>query len=104
MILRKEIENLKPLNGRGEKIKIFKNKKSFFLIDETYNSSPHTLKHSIINANKTLKNNQKLVFVIGDMLELGKFSEELHFKISETVKKVSPKLLVTIGSFSKIIS
>ena len=38
------------------------------------------------------------------MLELGKFSEELHFKISETIKKVSPKLLVTVGSFSKIIN
>ena len=102
---RKKIENLKPLKGRGEKIKIFKNKKKIiFLIDESYNSSPHTLKHSIINANKILKNNQKLVLVIGDMLELGKFSEELHLSISETVKKVSPKLLVTVGSFSKIIA
>ena len=98
------LENLKPLNGRGEKIKIFKNKKTFFLIDETYNSSPHTLKHSIINANKTLEHGQRLVLVIGDMLELGKFTKELHFKILETVKKVSPKLLVTVGSFSKIIT
>ena len=101
---KKSIESLKPLYGRGEKIKIFKNKKKFFLIDETYNSSPHTLKYAILNANQILKKNQKLVLVIGDMLELGKFSEELHFKISDIVKKVSPKLLVTIGSFSKIIS
>ena len=98
------IENLKPLNGRGEKLKIFKNKKNFFLIDETYNSSPNTLKHSIINANKTLKRGQKLVLVIGDMLELGKFTEELHLKILETIKKVSPKLIVTVGTFSKIIT
>ena len=38
------------------------------------------------------------------MLELGKFSEELHLSISETIKKVSPKLLVTVGSYSKIIN
>ena len=38
------------------------------------------------------------------MLELGKFSEELHLSISETVKNVSPKLLVTVGSFSKTIA
>ncbi len=101
---KKRIENLKPLDGRGEKIKIFKNKKSFFLIDETYNSSPRTLKNAIINANKFLKRNQKLVLVIGDMLELGKYSKELHFKIIEIVKKVAPKLLVTVGSFSKIIT
>ena len=38
------------------------------------------------------------------MLELGNFSKQLHLKILETVKKVSPKLLITIGSFSKIIT
>ena len=101
---KKTIESLKPLEGRGEKIKISKNNRSFFLIDETYNSSPHTLQHAIENANKILKNNQKLVLVIGDMLELGKFSEKLHLKILELIKKVSPKLLVTVGSFSKIIT
>ena len=101
---RKSIENLKPLKGRGEKKRIFKHNKTFFLIDESYNSSPYTLKNSIVNANKILKNNQKLVLVIGDMLELGKFSEELHLSISETIKKVSPKLLVTVGSYSKIIN
>ena len=41
---KKRIENLNPLEGRGQKIKILKNSKKFFLIDETYNSSPHTLK------------------------------------------------------------
>ena len=38
------------------------------------------------------------------MLELGKFSEKLHLKILKLIKKVSPKLLVTVGSFSKIIT
>jgi len=101
---KKTIENLKPLDGRGEKIKILKKEKSFFLIDESYNSSPHTLKHAIMNANKILESNQKLLLVIGDMLELGKFSEQLHLKILEIVEKVSPKLLLTVGSFSKIIT
>ena len=51
--------------------------------------APHTLKHSIINANKILKNNQKLVLVIGDMLELGKFSEELHLKFRNSKKSIT---------------
>ena len=101
---KKRIENLKPLDGRGKKIKIFKSKKKFFLIDETYNSSPHSLEHAILNANRILKRNQKLVLVIGDMLELGIFSKQLHLKILEIVRKVSPKLLITIGSFSRIIT
>ena len=49
--------------------------------------APILLNNAILNANKILKKNQKLVLVIGDMLELGKFSEELHFKISDIVKK-----------------
>ena len=101
---KKRIENLNPLEGRGQKIKILKNSKKFFLIDETYNSSPHTLKNAILSANRMLKTNQKLILVVGDMLELGKFSEELHLKILEIIRKVSPKLLVTVGSFSKIIT
>ena len=35
-----------------EKKKNFKNNKTFFLIDETYNSNPHSLEHAILNANK----------------------------------------------------
>ena len=99
----KNLENLKPLSGRGE-IKKVKKIKEFFLIDESYNSSPNALKSAIENLdNKKFNCHQKLL-VIGDMLELGKFSKELHEKIIPSIVKIQPKVVITVGNFSKIIS
>jgi len=97
------LEKLKPLKGRGESTKIHFKKKTFFLIDESYNSSPQSLEKAIINASK-LANNSKLILVIGDMLELGKYSKELHLKIHKTVKRISPSIIFTVGEFSELIS
>ena len=44
------------------------------------------------------------MLVIGDMLELGKFSKELHEKIIPSIVKIQPKVVITVGNFSKIIS
>ena len=38
------------------------------------------------------------------MLELGKFSKELHEKIIPSIVKIQPKVVITVSNFSKIIS
>ena len=38
------------------------------------------------------------------MLELGKLSKEMHQKIIPTIIEVKPKLVITVGNFSEIIS
>ena len=40
------------------------------------------------------------MLVIGDMLELGKFSKELHEKIIPSIVKIQPKVVITVGNFS----
>ena len=81
-----------------------KNQKNFNLIDESYNSSPDALITAIENLNELrFKANQK-VLVIGDMLELGEFSEVMHKKIIPTIIKVKPRVVITVGKFSKVIS
>ena len=37
------------------------------------------------------------------MLELGKYSKKSHFDISKVITKISPKLVITVGKFSRII-
>ena len=99
-----KFEKLKPLAGRGEVKEIKKESKKFYLIDESYNSSPDALITAIENLNEVrFKANQK-VLVIGDMLELGKFSEVMHKKIIPTIIKVKPRVVITVGKFSKVIS
>ena len=98
------LEKLKPLSGRGEIIKIKKRSKNFFIIDESYNSSPTALVSAIENLNQgEYKSNQKIL-VIGDMLELGEFSYEYHKKMIPIVIQSQPRIVITVGNASEIIS
>ena len=99
-----QLEKLKPLSGRGQIKKVKKDSKSFYLIDESYNSSPNALISSIENLTKIKFKDNSKVLVIGDMLELGKFSKEMHKKVIPTIINANPKVVITVGKFSKIIS
>ena len=98
------LEKLKPLSGRGQLRKVKKDSKNLYVIDESYNSSPNALISAIENLNETKFRHNRKVLVIGDMLELGKFSEKMHKKIIPTIIKVQPSVVITIGNYSKIIS
>jgi len=90
------LENIKYLNpyifyenkvveGRGD-ISIIKLKnKKIFLIDESYNSNPLSLRSAIKNFDLIKINNDRKHIVIGDMLELGKHSKKLHKEISKVI-------------------
>ena len=57
------------------------------MIDESYNSNPLSLKSAILNYDKILSNNKKRYLLLGDMLELGKYSKKLHQSISPLINK-----------------
>ena len=97
--LSQNLEKLKPLSGRGEIVKIKKGSKNIYLIDESYNSSPSALITAIENLNQKSFNSNENILVIGDMLELGKFSNEFHKKIIQTVIEVQQELLLQLEIF-----
>jgi MurE/MurF fusion protein len=71
--------------GRGDISKIKISNKSIFLIDESYNSNPLSIKSAINNFDlMNIKGNTKHL-VLGDMLELGKHSKKLHKEISRNI-------------------
>tara|TARA_B100000945_G_scaffold320980_1_gene333076 strand:+ start:52 stop:2883 length:2832 start_codon:yes stop_codon:yes gene_type:complete len=75
------------LQGRGKISKIRKFNKNFFLIDESYNANPLSVKSAIDNFSNIQKNGKKKYFLFGDMLELGKNSHVYHKKISKIINK-----------------
>ena len=87
--------------GRGDisKIKLFK--KEFYLIDESYNSNPLSLKTALKNFDKIKVNSFKKHLILGDMLELGKHSKRLHIEISKNINKTSVNNVNVIGKFMK---
>ena len=55
------------------------------LIDESYNSNPLSLKFALERYDYLYKKNNKKFLLIGNMLELGKYSKRLHIKIAKYI-------------------
>ena len=73
--------------GRGNILKVKLKKNPFYLLDESYNSNPSSLKFSINNFNNIKTFPNKKYMLIGDMLELGKFSKRLHREAAQSINK-----------------
>ena len=71
------------------------------LINDSYNASYESMKASL----KYLSNRTDLrkIAVLGDMLELGEFSKELHEKVGEEVANNNIDILICRGEFAKKI-
>lgn len=70
------------------------------ILNDSYNSSPD----AVISALDSLKQKKcKKSALIGDMLELGEFSENMHFEIGVHAAKSSLENLYLIGEYSKIV-
>ncbi|MBI5147792.1 MAG: hypothetical protein HZA37_01420 [Parcubacteria group bacterium] len=91
------------LNYRSPKgrMAILNGIKGSFIIDDSYNASPLSV-HSALDALKGLKTERKIA-VLGDMLEIGKYSPEAHEAIGRLAAK-SADILVTVGAAAKIIA
>ena len=77
------------------RMRIIKGIKGSVLIDDTYNSSPAAAEQAIITL-KEIKQAKRKIAVLGDMLELGRFSPREHERIGELVAG-SANVLFTIG-------
>lgn len=106
-----EIFNLKPemiISGIG-KYKNFTGrletkiiKENITIIDDTYNASIDSMKSGLITVND-LKANRKIA-VLGDMLELGKYSEKIHLEVGEIFKDLNYDMLFVLGKEAENIA
>ena len=96
----KKISKFNAVRGRGEIINIRYQKKKITLIDDSYNSSPESLKASIIFLNR-LGNKRRKICVLGDMFELGSFSKQFHLQIKKILKDNTISNVYTIGKEMK---
>jgi MurE/MurF fusion protein len=91
----------KAINGRGDLVKVRLFKKNFYLVDESYNSNPLSLKSALKNFDMIKINNAKKHLILGDMLELGKYSKKLHTEIGKSINHTSLKNVNVIGKHVK---
>jgi UDP-N-acetylmuramoyl-tripeptide--D-alanyl-D-alanine ligase len=86
------VASLKPTQHRGSVIRL---SNQITILDDSYNSSPAALKRSL----QTLAsiNAVRHVAVLGEMLELGDLSLQLHRECGRAAAETGVELLVTIG-------
>jgi murE/murF fusion protein len=93
--------NFKTPIGRGNISKVNIKNKNFFLVDETYNSNPLSLKTAIENFDKLDSKNFKKYLFLGDMLELGKHSIKQHKLISKIINRTKINQVYVVGKYIK---
>lgn len=97
----KIIEGIKTFNLTENRLETTKNKKGITIINDSYNASFDSMKSSL----QILKNSKgkRKIAVLGDMLELGDYSKELHEKTGACVKENNIDILITVGENAKYI-
>lgn len=98
-LIKQGIENFILTKNR---LDIKTNKKGVIIIDDTYNASFDSVKASL----EILKNRkeQRKIAILGDILELGEFSESIHRSISKEVIDAGIDILITVGNDIKYLT
>lgn len=86
------LHDLRTQNGR---LRLLAGLKASVIIDDTYNSSPTACEHALETL-REIRYAKRKIAVLGDMLELGRFSSEEHKKMGAMVAK-SADVLLTVG-------
>ena len=80
--------------GRGRLVQISKN---VFLIDESYNANPDSVRAAVDNLVHCWENGYKKIFVLGDLAELGKHEDKLLHDLSKWLKAQELSTVITVG-------
>jgi len=96
------LESIKTLPMRMEITKL----KECTIINDAYNANPHSVEEAISiiekwNAEKVLASGRKIL-ILGNMLELGKWSVKAHRKLAGIAMKRGIDILVTMGKLAAI--
>ena len=89
--IRDGLENYQPADMRMQPIEC----NGLHIINDAYNSNPDSLKHALEFLSR-MRTAGKRIAVLGDMLELGKESEKLHFEVGINLPR-NIDVLIAVG-------
>ncbi len=99
--LLESIKYISEYNTPPGRLSLIEGINNSLIIDDTYNSSPIAA-ISALEVLKEMKSKRKIA-VLGDMLELGKYTEEEHYNIGENIASIA-NMLIVVGPRSKFIA
>jgi len=90
---------LAPVSMRTELLQIG----TLTVINDCYNANPASMKNALeILSSLDSTRKGRLVFICGDMAELGEQTEQLHAELGESIARAGVQLLLAVGEFAKI--
>ena len=98
----KIIKGISEFKLTAKRMEIETIKNNIKVINDSYNASYDSMKAAL----EVMQNTEapRKIAILGDMLELGEYSKELHEKVGEQVVKNKIDVLITIGKNAKNIS
>ncbi|MBI3590858.1 MAG: UDP-N-acetylmuramoyl-tripeptide--D-alanyl-D-alanine ligase [Candidatus Melainabacteria bacterium] len=100
--IQKGLLNFKVPSGRGNVIKMKKD--NVFLIDESYNANPDSVKAAVTNLISSWGNDYKKILILGELAELGEHENKLIGELNSWLKEKPLAAVITIGEKLKQIT
>jgi UDP-N-acetylmuramoyl-tripeptide--D-alanyl-D-alanine ligase len=92
-------KTLQAVTMRAELLQIGK----LTVLSDCYNANPASMKNALdILSNLGSGGKGRLVFICGDMAELGAQSEKLHAELGALIAEAKVQLLLAVGKFAKV--
>ena len=85
--------DFKVVKGRGDYNIANVNNKKYYIINDSYNASPLSVKSGLAALEKLVEK-FNIVLVLGEMLELGELSQQYHKDLIPYIKKLNPFMTV----------
>ncbi len=99
MEIKEALEHFQPFPMRMEIVRLEGGKT---LINDAYNANPKSMELALETLSE-VRGKGRAIAVLGDMLELGDFSEEAHQQMGKKVRELSIDLLVTLGEWAPVV-
>jgi UDP-N-acetylmuramoyl-tripeptide--D-alanyl-D-alanine ligase len=76
------------------------------VLDDCYNANPASMRQALLTARQVRAAGERLILVLGDMLELGALSRSRHAELGEEVAARAPRpdLVVTVGEDARLVA
>lgn len=95
-------EGISKFELTKNRMEVVETKDGVKIINDTYNAGFDSMKAAIEYL--STRTSDRKIAILGDMLELGEFSKEIHEKVGEEVYKNKIDILITVGENAKYIA
>ncbi len=95
-------ESLRSYAAQAGRMRLLKGKNGSVLIDDSYNASPAATKAAFAEL-EAINTDGRKIAIVGDMLELGKYTHSEHVKMGKRVFEIAD-IVVTVGPRARCVT